>query len=653
MKKRILLLAVMVVSLCLMLAIGVSAAAGDYFGDVEIIDNDEDGISDIDITTRIPTVKEKAEGVHGSDEARVTVTCTCAAGKHTFPTYYISSKQDGTTLYRLDFTALNAVLGEYCGNTAGLSIANITAYEAPNGYDGSWAGLFHENGTGTFRGTSIKYISFAKQDTLKKLSSASSGKNWVSSSPIEEIDFGTLQNVPSWFAESCKSLVSVTIPDTVLTIDGQAFRNCSNLTTVNISKNSKLTGFAVEAFGNCSSLVALYLPDSLTTLNIGGGNVGPFNKCSNLYFVNEPGTTEKPSIYYFPENLSDVSGEAIKNCGALNSVLVFGEKVKSLNNGWAFQGSQTIVVFLGDMEAITTSNWAVTKIYFANANDKSKDNIATYSNSKTAVFCASETDTSKHMVSPKHSSVTPATCYSNKTEVNKCFCGKTLSEGEVENTMLDHVYKTSNSCIVGAQCENFEHCGAELSPIAQEHAMSQTVIYAQGFTKSGVHSKFCTNENCTVEDKDIVLSPIFVAKGYSTNSEKTAINGGYTVNLDALEIYEGVNGNITYGIVIANAEKFDGKSFFNESNKVNTTKALQVEINNEYSNFNCSIEFGTITNNSLKLIICAYVIEGDNVTFIQADSGEAVDSTLVTGGSFKSVTLPYVVALVPAESKEN
>ncbi|MBQ3041363.1 MAG: hypothetical protein IJD42_07190, partial [Clostridia bacterium] len=92
---------------------------------------------------------------------------------------------------------------------------------------------------------------------------------------------------------------------------------------------------------------------------------------------------------------------------------------------------------------------------------------------------------------------------------------------------------------------------------------------------------------------------------------------------------------------------------FDESNKVNTTKALQVEIDDEYSNFDCSINFGSTANSDLKLIICAYVIEGDNVTFIQADSGEAVDSSLVTGGSFKSVTLPYVVALVPAESKEN
>ncbi|MBQ2809418.1 MAG: hypothetical protein IJF11_00830, partial [Clostridia bacterium] len=91
---------------------------------------------------------------------------------------------------------------------------------------------------------------------------------------------------------------------------------------------------------------------------------------------------------------------------------------------------------------------------------------------------------------------------------------------------------------------------------------------------------------------------------------------------------------------------------FDESNKVNTTKALQVEIDDEYSNFDCSINFGSTANSDLKLIICAYVIEGDNVTFIQAESGEEVDSTLVTGGSFKSVTLNYVAALPTSKEEE-
>ena len=673
MKKRILLFAVMVVSLCLMLAIGVSAAADDYFGVVEIIDNDEDGISDIDITTRIPTVKEKAEGVHGSDEARVTVTCTCAAGKHTFPTYYISSKNDGTTLYRLDFTALNAVLGEYCGNTAGLGIANITAYEAPNGYGNSWAGLFHENGSGTFRGTSIKYISFAKQDTLVMLSGANNGKNWVSSSPVVEIDFGALQNVPSWFAESCKSLVSVTIPDTVLTIDGQAFRNCSSLTTVNISKTSNLTGFAVEAFGNCSSLIALYIPDSLTTLNIGGGNVGPFNGCSKLYFVNEPGTTEKPSIYYFPENLSDVSGEAIKNCGSLNDVLVFGEKVKSLNNAWAFQNSKTVVVFLGDMEAITTSSWAVTKIYFANANDKSSSDIATYSNSKTAVFCASESDISKHMASPKHSSIEKATCYSNEKGVTRCFCTKVLSEGETPNTMLTtHNYIDDFDCTTPNLCENFGEgkCDKFLDAEALEHIEKHAVAYADGFAKSGLHTVWCDNEGCKALDNEITLGAmIFTSGGYSTNANG-GLAGGWTVDTDLVTLFNDYNEkDVQFGIFMVNPSHLASERFmtgYMPNLADGKSGALVVEMTGtEHSNFAFQISgFNSEELKKLELVITAYAyVEGEDIEYIQDANTVCKVTTLdYADGSLYTVTYEKasselspvsVEAIVPTIKKDN
>ena len=210
------------------------------------------------------------------------------------------------------------------------------------------------------------------------------------------------------------------------------------------------------------------------------------------------------------------------------------------------------------------------------------------------------------------------------------------------------IHDIDTDCTTGDSCKN--GCGLTQSA-SGGHNNATTLTYENGFTQNGLLCEGCKNEGCSVKTEEIAL-PIFIANGYSISPSGTAINGGYSVNLDALKDYEDINGDITYGIVIANAEKFDGKSFFDADKKVNTTKALQVEINNEYSNFNCSIEFGATTNNSLKLIICAYVIEGDNVTFIQAESGEAVDSTLVTGGSFKSVTLNYVAALPTSKEEE-
>ncbi|MBR2296413.1 MAG: leucine-rich repeat domain-containing protein [Clostridia bacterium] len=597
MKKRLFLVIILAIALCVMLALTVSAEATTY-GDapartnIQVLESDLIVFDDGFTTLSAYVVKDSTE---------------------------FGWKQNA-----YDFSFINGKTGKT------YTYDNIKELDIPQGVISIATSAFASNknivrvsfpdSVTTLGGTIFEYCS-----NLQKCS-------------FEHNENSELETIPNWFLAHCTSLTAVSFPDCVKYVTGNTF------------------------IGGCTNLGAVYLPKNLISTEGGQNTNGTYGGCTNMYFVNEPFTYDnipaKPDVYYFPAGYKSIAGEAFDTCKNLNKVLVFQADGITFDNAWTFEGVQNgeggkpIIVFTGDVTRVSVGSWNVDKILFSNANDVDTT-TAGVSGSKTLVFCAKESDVSKHLTSPKHSSVTPATCYSNKIELNKCFCGKTLSEGEVENTMLDHVYKTSNSCIVGAQCENFEHCGAELSPIAQEHAMSQTVIYAQGFTKSGVHSKFCTNENCTVEDKDIVLSPIFVAKGYSTNSEKTAINGGYTVNLDALEIYEGVNGNITYGIVIANAEKFDGKSFFDESNKVNTTKALQVEIDDEYSNFDCSINFGSTANSDLKLIICAYVIEGDNVTFIQADSGEAVDSSLVTGGSFKSVTLPYVVALVPAESKEN
>ena len=70
----------------------------------------------------------------------------------------------------------------------------------------------------------------------------------------------------------------------------------------------------------------------------------------------------------------------------------------------------------------------------------------------------------------------------------------------------------------------------------------------------------------------------------------------------------------------------------------------------QYSSFDCSINFGTNTGIDLDLVICAYVIEGDTVTYIQSSTGNDVK---IGDTTFKSVTLAQVIALVPAESKEN
>ena len=168
-------------------------------------------------------------------------------------------------------------------------------------------------------------------------------------------------------------------------------------------------------------------------------------------------------------------------------------------------------------------------------------------------------------------------------------------------------------------------------------------------------TEFTINNYCpkckTVGEKTTV-GKIFEPLGYATNSTGTAINAGFKVNYSNLELYEEVAGEISYGIVIANADTLGGKTFFNSENKVNTDKSVQIDLDKKYSFFSCSLEFGTNSNGTLRLVIATYVITDGGVTFIQHTTGDTVENGKIAGGIFKCVTLDLINSRDPEKIKE-
>ena len=64
---------------------------------------------------------------------------------------------------------------------------------------------------------------------------------------------------------SCRSLESITIPDSVTSIGKQAFSGCHSLTSITIPDS--VTSIGEQAFSDCTSLTSMTIPDSVTSID--------------------------------------------------------------------------------------------------------------------------------------------------------------------------------------------------------------------------------------------------------------------------------------------------------------------------------------------------------------------------------------------------
>jgi hypothetical protein len=81
------------------------------------------------------------------------------------------------------------------------------------------------------------------------------------------------------FANS--SIISITIPEGVKSIENRCFEGCSYLKTISLPKGLQYIG--AYAFNGCKSLVSIVIPDSVTRIE-----ENAFENCSSLTSINIP-----------------------------------------------------------------------------------------------------------------------------------------------------------------------------------------------------------------------------------------------------------------------------------------------------------------------------------------------------------------------------
>ena len=152
----------------------------------------------------------------------------------------------------------------------------------------------------------------------------------------------------------CSSLTSITIPNSVTSIGDDAFYGCSSLTSITIPNS--VTSIGDDAFYGCSSLTSITIPNSVTSI----GN-SAFYGCSSLTSVtlnsNDIVSTSRMSNifgsqveeYVIGDSVTSIGASAFSGCSFLTSITI-PEGVTSIG-GSAFSGcsSLTKTNYTGDI----------------------------------------------------------------------------------------------------------------------------------------------------------------------------------------------------------------------------------------------------------------------------------------------------------------
>ena len=117
--------------------------------------------------------------------------------------------------------------------------------------------------------------------------------------------------------ENCTGLSSIKLPSGVTSIGESAFAGCTGLTSIDIPES--VSSIAKNTFKNCEGFTSIKLPSKLNSIG-----EGAFSGCIRLYSIN------------IPENISFIEADTFQNCSMLTSITI-PSGVTSIGNS-AFYG---------------------------------------------------------------------------------------------------------------------------------------------------------------------------------------------------------------------------------------------------------------------------------------------------------------------------
>ena len=137
----------------------------------------------------------------------------------------------------------------------------------------------------------------------------------------ETIDKGTVKIIGANAFDGCSSLTSITLPQSLTSIEDLAFADCNALQNINIPQN--VTNIGVSAFLQCKSLTSITIPSGVTSIK-----TATFANCTSLKSIE------------LPDHLVSIGGSAFGSCTSLENIVIPAE-VTSVGQ-FAFSGCTSL-----------------------------------------------------------------------------------------------------------------------------------------------------------------------------------------------------------------------------------------------------------------------------------------------------------------------